>query len=161
MGEIPIIAEDLGLITPDVLLLRDAFNLPGMKVLQFAFDSGEENDYLPHNYDKNCVVYTGTHDNETVKGWFENASEKDKKYVLDYIHSNGENVGWDLIRTAWASVANTAIAPMQDVLGLGADARMNLPGTTVKNWEWRMDKNAINENLSKSLAAMTELYGRI
>ena len=161
LGEIPIIAEDLGLITPDVIELRDAFNLPGMKVLQFAFDSGEANDYLPHNYDKNCVVYTGTHDNETVNGWFENAIDADKKYVLDYINSNGENVSWDLIKSAWASVAYTAIAPMQDVLGLGADARMNLPGTTVKNWEWRMERGAITDELAERLEYITALFGRV
>lgn len=160
LGEIPIIAEDLGLITPDVIELRDAFNLPGMKVLQFAFDSGEANDYLPHNYDKNCVVYTGTHDNETVNGWFENASESDKKYVLDYINSNGENVSWDLVKAAWASVANTAIAPMQDILGLGAEARMNLPGTTVKNWEWRMENGVVTDELAERLEHITTLYGR-
>ena len=160
LGDIPIIAEDLGLITEDVIELRDAFNLPGMKVLQFAFDSSEENDYLPHNYDKNCIVYTGTHDNETVIGWFENAKEEDKKYVLEYINSNGENISWDLIRAAWASVANIAITPMQDLLGLGGDARMNLPGSTVNNWEWRMNKEQINDGLEEKLARITELYGR-
>ncbi|MBC8047030.1 MAG: 4-alpha-glucanotransferase [Fimbriimonadaceae bacterium] len=160
LGEIPIIAEDLGLITPDVIKLRDNFNLPGMKILQFAFDSGEVNDYIPHNYIKNCVVYTGTHDNETVNGWYENAKEADKEYILNYIHSSGENIAWDLIRCAWASVANTAIAPMQDLLNLGAEARMNLPGTTINNWQWRMQKGDLNDTITDKLASLTELYAR-
>ncbi|MBC8173850.1 MAG: 4-alpha-glucanotransferase [Chitinophagales bacterium] len=161
LGDIPVIAEDLGLITPDVIELRDHFNLPGMKVLQFAFDSGETNDYIPHNYIKNCVVYTGTHDNETVNGWFEHAKEEDKKYILDYLHTDGENIVWDLIRCAWASVANTAIVPMQDLLNLGAEARMNLPGTTINNWQWRMLKDDINDTLADKLAHITLLFGRI
>lgn len=160
LGEIPIIAEDLGLITPDVIALRDDFDLPGMKILQFAFDSGEANDYIPHNYNKNCVVYTGTHDNETVRGWYENASDADKKYIKEYIGSDGNNIAWDLIRCAWASVAYTAIAPMQDVLALGGDARMNLPGTTINNWQWRMKDQDISAVLAHKLAHITVLYGR-
>lgn len=160
LGEIPIIAEDLGLITPDVIQLRDAFDLPGMKVLQFAFDSAEANDYIPHNYTKNCVVYTGTHDNETVNGWYENASDSDTEYILDYLNSDGKDIAWDLIRCAWASVANTAIAPMQDLLNLGADARMNLPGSTENNWQWRMQEGDIHDALAERLAHLTTLYGR-
>ncbi|MFN0275680.1 MAG: 4-alpha-glucanotransferase [Chitinophagales bacterium] len=160
LGEIPIIAEDLGMITPDVISLRDDFNLPGMKILQFAFDSSEANDYIPHNYIKNCVVYTGTHDNETVNGWYENASDPDAEYLLDYLNSNGKDIAWDLIRCAWASVANTAIVPMQDVLNLGPDARMNLPGTTENNWQWRMQPGECTDFLAEKLSALTLLYDR-
>jgi 4-alpha-glucanotransferase len=160
LGEIPIIAEDLGLITPDVIALRDAFHLPGMKVLQFAFDSNEANDYIPHNYTKNCVVYTGTHDNETVNGWYENANDRDSQYVLEYLNSNGKDIAWDMIRCAWASVADIAIAPMQDILNLGADARMNLPGTTQDNWQWRMQEGDTTETLAEKLAHLTRIYGR-
>jgi 4-alpha-glucanotransferase len=161
LGDIPIIAEDLGLITPDVTELRDHFNLPGMKILQFAFDSAEANDYIPHNYIKNCVVYTGTHDNDTVLGWYEKAKEADQKYFLNYIHSDGSDICKDLIRVAWASVANTAIIPMQDLLRLGGDARMNLPGTTVNNWLWRMKADDLKTELAEELAALTKLYDRI
>lgn len=161
LGDIPIIAEDLGLITPDVTELRDHFNLPGMKILQFAFDSAESNDYIPHNYIKNCVVYTGTHDNDTVLGWYEKAKEADQKYFLEYIHSDGNDICKDLIRVAWASVANTAIIPMQDLLRLGGDARMNLPGTTVNNWLWRMKADDLRTELAEELAALTKLYDRI
>ncbi|MBK8345356.1 MAG: 4-alpha-glucanotransferase [Bacteroidetes bacterium] len=160
LGEIPIIAEDLGLITPDVTELRDHFNLPGMKILQFAFDSSEANDYIPHNYIKNCVVYTGTHDNDTIIGWFEKAAEADKKYFLNYINSDGTDICKDLIRAAWASVANTAIIPMQDLLRLGGEARMNLPGTTVNNWLWRMRGSDLQAELATELAEITVLYDR-
>lgn len=160
LGDIPIIAEDLGLITPDVIELRDGFNLPGMKILQFAFDSSEANDYIPHNYNKNCFVYTGTHDNDTVIGWFEKAADADKKYMLEYLNSNGTDICADLIRAAWASVAYTAIAPMQDLLRLGGDARMNLPGTTVNNWLWRMKDNAVTDELITWLKDITVLYAR-
>lgn len=160
LGDIPVIAEDLGVITEDVEELRDSFNLPGMKILQFAFDSSEENDYLPHNFPKNCVVYTGTHDNDTVAGWFEKAKPEDREYVLSYLHSNGQNVCGDFIRLAFASVAFTAIIPMQDLLGLGPEARMNLPGTTLNNWMWRMLPSQLSEELAGSLASLTKLYGR-
>lgn len=160
LGEIPIIAEDLGLITPDVIELRDHFNLPGMKILQFAFDSSESNDYIPHNYIKNCVVYTGTHDNDTIVGWFNTAKEDDKKYVLNYFNTSGDNIAWDFIRGAWASVAYLAIAPMQDILGLGNETRMNFPGTTKNNWLWRMQAGSTNETLAEKIKELTLLYGR-
>ena len=160
LGEIPIIAEDLGLITPDVIELRDHFNLPGMKILQFAFDSSEANDYIPHNYIKNCIVYTGTHDNDTIVGWFAAAKEEDKEYVLNYLNSNGENIAWDFVRAAWASVANLAVAPMQDILGLGNEARMNFPGTTKNNWLWRMQNNVTDDLLAEKIKQITLLYGR-
>jgi len=160
LGEIPIIAEDLGLITPDVIELRDHFNLPGMKILQFAFDSSEANDYIPHNYIKNCIVYTGTHDNDTVVGWFEKATEQDRNYVLNYLNADGAHIAWDLVRAAWASVANVAMAPMQDVLGLGNEARMNFPGTTKNNWLWRMKSGDANDKLAEKLNTITLLYER-
>jgi 4-alpha-glucanotransferase len=159
-GELPIIAEDLGVITPDVVELRDSFGLPGMKILQFAFDSNEANDYLPYNYPKNCVVYTGTHDNDTVMGWYSGAKKEDKKLVMDYLHSDGKELHWDFIRLAWASVASLAITPAQDLLGLANDARMNLPGTTVNNWMWRLKSGQLTDDLAAKLAEMTVLYGR-
>jgi 4-alpha-glucanotransferase len=160
LGDIPIIAEDLGVITDDVVDLRDSFGLPGMKILQFAFDSGEANDYIPHNFVKNCIAYTGTHDNDTVKGWFEKAKVADRKYVLDYMDSSEKDLCRDFVRLAWASVANTAIVPMQDLLEMGSEARMNLPGTTINNWMWRAKSNAFTAELSQKLAKLTVLYGR-
>jgi 4-alpha-glucanotransferase len=160
LGDIPVIAEDLGVITDDVEDLRDSFGLPGMKILQFAFDSGETNDYIPHNFIKNCVAYTGTHDNETIKGWFENAKPSDRKFVMEYLNSTGEDICMDFIRLAWASVANTAIIPMQDLLGLGNEARMNLPGTTTNNWMWRATNHDFSTELAQKLAHLTVLYGR-
>ncbi len=160
LGSLPIIAEDLGVITPDVEALRDGFGLPGMKILQFAFDSAEANDYIPYNYVKNCIVYTGTHDNDTVVGWFDKASANDKKYVLDYLDTDGHEIHWAFIRLAWSSVANTAIVPMQDLLGLDTASRMNLPGTTSGNWTWRTKKSDFTAQIAERLAQMTRLYGR-
>jgi 4-alpha-glucanotransferase len=159
-GDLPIIAEDLGVITPDVEELRDGFGLPGMKILQFAFDSSEANDYLPHNYVKNCIVYTGTHDNDTVTGWFKQATNDDRKHVLEYLNSTDHEIHWSFIRLAWASVAYTAIVPMQDLLGLDTTARMNLPGTTQNNWQWRAMPGVFTQELAAKLAHLTELYGR-
>jgi 4-alpha-glucanotransferase len=159
-GDLPIIAEDLGVITPDVEEIRDGFGLPGMKILQFAFDSSEANDYIPHNYVKNCIVYTGTHDNDTVVGWYRNASESDKKYVLDYLNTGDHDIHWSFIRLAMASVAYTAVTPMQDLLGLDSSARMNLPGTTQNNWQWRVRAEYLSPELAARLAHFTLLYGR-
>ena len=161
LGDIPIIAEDLGVITDDVVDLRDSFGLPGMKILQFAFDSGEDNDYIPHNFTRNCIVYTGTHDNDTVAGWFAKAKKEDQQYVLNYLNSDGKNIARDFIRLAFASVAYTAITPMQDLLGLGTEARMNLPGTTQNNWQWRMKRGQASSGLAEELAGMTKLFGRL
>lgn len=159
-GELPIIAEDLGEITPDVIELRDRYELPGMKILQFAFDSGEENDFLPDRYPEHCVVYTGTHDNDTTRGWFESADESDKAYALDYLGVDGPDYSWDLIRAAWRSRAAWAIAPLQDVLSLGSEARMNLPGTTSENWRWRVPEGAFEEALRERLRLLNESTGR-
>ncbi len=160
IGALPIIAEDLGVITPDVEELRDGFAFPGMKILQFAFDSAEANDYLPHNYTRNYIVYTGTHDNDTVKGWFEKASSADKKMALQYMNTKGQEIHWDFIRLAWSSVADTAIVPMQDLLGLDTTGRMNLPGTTVNNWLWRANAHDFTPMLAEKLAEITLLFGR-
>ncbi len=160
LGEIPIIAEDLGVITDDVVELRDSFGLPGMKILQFAFDSGEVNDYIPYNFTKNCIVYTGTHDNDTIKGWFQKAKKEDRQYVLEYMNSTEKEICRDFLRLAWSSVANTAIVPMQDLLELGNEARMNLPGTTINNWMWRAKSGDFSSGLAQQLAKLTVLYGR-
>ncbi len=162
LGILPIIAEDLGDITPDVYELRDYFNFPGMKILQFAFDSGEENDYLPHTYPQNCVVYTGTHDNDTVLGWYQNASEEDKKWVREYLSVTGnkKTINWDFIRAAWASTANIAITPLQDILGLDSSARINTPGKPDGNWQWRFKSRDVNARLAEKLYKLTKTYYR-
>lgn len=159
-GKLPIIAEDLGVITPDVEELRDTYGFPGMKILEFAFDSKEANDYIPYNYSRNCIVYTGTHDNNTVVGWFNEANEEDRKMLLDYLNTTGDDINWDMIRLAWGSVANTAIVPMQDLLGLDITGRMNVPGTTNNNWRWRATSSDFTPELAEKLAKLTTLYGR-
>ncbi len=136
-GGLPLIAEDLGAITPDVIALRDAAGLPGMRVLQFAFGGGADNLYLPHNLIEACAVYTGTHDNDTSIGWFAGASPHERAFARTYLKSEGSEIGWDLIHAASASVARLAIYPLQDVLALGGDARMNLPGQAHGQWGWR------------------------
>lgn len=162
LGTLPIIAEDLGLITPDVIDLRDTFNFPGMKILQFAFDSGEENDYLPHTYDKNCVVYTGTHDNDTVLGWYQKAKAEDKKFVQDYLNvtCDDKNVANEFIRAAWASTAVIALAPLQDVLGLGSETRINTPGVAAGNWMWRYKSTQLTSDVAANLRKITKTYFR-
>ena len=157
---LPFIAEDLGVITPEVDELRDAFDFPGMKILCFAFDSGEANNYLPYTYSKNCIVYTGTHDNDTTVGWFRSISDEDRKFALEYMDSSGDEIHWEMIRLAWASVANTAIVPLQDFIGLGSNARMNIPGTIENNWRWRARDSYFTDELAERIAQMTILYGR-
>lgn len=160
LGDIPVIAEDLGVITPDVEELRDRFELPGMKILQFAFDSKEKNNYLPHTYNRNCVVYTGTHDNNTSVGWYENASIADRKLVKEYCGCIDEGIAKSLIRLAWSSVADIAIAPLQDVLGLGEEARMNQPGTQSGNWLWKFKKRDLTDKHAEWLLKLTKTYYR-
>ena len=161
LGELPIIAEDLGLMTQGVIDLREATGFPGMKILGFAFDSEEENDYLPHTYTKNCVVYTGTHDNDTLIGWFTKAKEKDKQFARDYLNSQtDDNIHWDAIRGAWSSVANMAIAPIQDFLGLGSEARINTPGVASGNWQWRLKDDVLTDELAEKIAKFTKVYSR-
>jgi len=160
LGDLPIIAEDLGLMTPDVKELRDYCEFPGMKILQFAFDSGEENDYLPHNYVQNCVVYTGTHDNDTVKGWYDKAKKEDTDYVDEYFNYNSEDVCWNFIRAAWSSTAVMAIAPLQDFLRLGSEGRINTPGKASGNWQWRYQDGVITDKIKKDLKKLNTIYHR-
>ena len=161
LGELPIIAEDLGLMTQGVIDLREATGFPGMKILGFAFDSGEENDYLPHTYTKNCVVYTGTHDNDTLIGWFQKAKEEDRQFARDYLNSRSDDeIHWNAIRGAWSSVANMAISPVQDFLGLGSEARINTPGVAAGNWQWRLRHGVLTDELAERIAKLTKVYSR-
>jgi 4-alpha-glucanotransferase len=161
LGDLPIIVEDLGVITPEMLELRDSFNLPGMKVLQFAFSSDATDPFLPHNFVQNCVVYTGTHDNDTTRGWYENSStEKERDYARRYLGRDGTEIAWELIRIGFASVANTAIVPLQDVFNLSSEARMNLPGRPSGNWGWRYQTGQLTPQLRDRLKDLTWLYGR-
>lgn len=160
LGDLPLIAEDLGVITPDVVALRETFGLPGMKILQFAFASGPKNPFLPHNYPEHCVVYTGTHDNDTSRGWYERVPEEEKSFYRRYLVRDGSHVAWDLIRACWASVARLALAPMQDFLDLGNQARMNYPGTSSGNWGWRMPEDALSEDLAQRIAEINYIYDR-
>jgi 4-alpha-glucanotransferase len=171
LGQLPIIAEDLGVITPEVEKLRDDFGFPGMRILQFAFSSDTKNQDLPHNYHRNVVVYTGTHDNDTTVGWFNSMAgegstrdaqqiDRERDFGLKYLHASGEEIHWSFIRAAWASVANTAVTPLQDLLGLGNSARMNLPNSTSGNWSWRFAGGSLTDELAGRLRELTELYGR-
>ncbi|HIJ79984.1 MAG: 4-alpha-glucanotransferase [Desulfobulbaceae bacterium] len=165
VGELPIIAEDLGIITPEVERLRDDLGFPGMKILQFAFDSDEHNAYLPHNYkSSNCVVYTGTHDNDTTVGWFlsDRADQASKDRVMRYAHSRiGAPVHWDFIRMAYSSVAALAVIPLQDVLGFGSDCRMNMPSTSQGNWRWRCAPRFLTPELAARLKDEVIFYNRL
>lgn len=164
LGELPIIAEDLGFLTDSVRQLLKDTGFPGMKVLEFAFDSRDtESGYLPHLYNKNCVVYAGTHDNDTILGWFDVISKEDAEYAKKYMRlSEAEGYHWGMMRTAWACIADTAIMQMQDILGLGKSARMNTPSTlSDKNWSWRCLPGAYNDTLAEVLHAEMKLYGRI
>jgi 4-alpha-glucanotransferase len=162
---LPIIAEDLGIITPDVRETIKRLDFPGMKVLLFAF--GEDNPmhiYLPHSYERNCVVYTGTHDNNTVRGWFDQeAGQEDRGRLFRYIGREvaADEVNWELMRLAMMSIANMAIAPMQDILGLGQEARMNRPSVAQGNWEWRLVPAQLTETVTRRLRSLTETGGRV
>lgn len=171
LGELPVIAEDLGVITPDVEELRDAFGYPGMRILQFAFGGDAKNHDLPHNYISNCAAYTGTHDNDTTVGWwFSQAGAgstrgqeditREHDYCLKYLNSDGSEIHWDFIRAVWSSVADTAIAPLQDVLGFGTEGRMNLPASNSGNWAWRFHEGALTTEIIARLKEFTEVYGR-
>src|SRR5262249_5543857 len=172
LGDLLTIAEDLGVIPPDVVKLRDDFGFPGMRILQFAFSSDTKNIDLPHNYTPNVVVYTGTHDNDTTVGWFKSVAGEgstrtqaqinaERKFCLEYLHTEGREIHWDFIRAAFASVASTAIVPLQDVLGLGTEARMNLPNSTSGNWLWRFKEGSLTEKLAERLNQLAKLCGRI
>ena len=158
---LPIIAEDLGFLTDEVLELLKNSGFPGMKVLQFAFDTREESDYLPHNYNRNCVVYTGTHDNDTIIGWTSSASPDDVEMARKYLHvTNDEGFNWAMMRAALLSVADTCILMMHDFMGLDSDARINTPSTLGNNWQWRIDGACINDWLAGIIKENTEIYGR-
>jgi len=167
LGKLPFIAEDLGFITPEVYALRDRWELPGMRILQFAFENeSPDNPNKPYNFIRNCVVYTGTHDNDTTRGWFsakglsvEERAERER--ALEYMGSDLKDAVWGFIRLALASPADMAILPMQDVLDLGSEARMNTPSTTGRNWRWRMREDQLQPGLSSRLRGLNRLYGRL
>jgi 4-alpha-glucanotransferase len=172
LGHLPLIAEDLGEVTPAVYALRDRLRLPGIRILQFAFGNDRSaSSFLPHNYPRRAVVYTGTHDNDTVVGWFHDRgggdstrtadeAARERETALRYLGTTGGEINWDMIRAALASVASLALFPLQDVLGLGSDARMNRPGQADGNWTWRFEENALSSAVAERLASLTRTYGR-
>lgn len=162
LGEKAVIAEDLGFLTPSVISLVKKTGYPGMKILQFAFDSREDSDYLPHNYDKNCVVYTGTHDNDTTRGWYKSFAKEDREFAKRYLNiKSNRNIQMRFVIAALSSVADTAIIPMQDYLGSGSEARINTPSTLGNNWKWRMVDGEFTEELASQMYTLSKLYGRI
>ena len=164
IGKQPIIAEDLGHITEDVRQLLKETDFPGMKVLQFAFDRRDDSgvEYLPHNYVEHCVAYTGTHDNDTIIGWFSEANEEDVSYAKEYLDiKNDEDLHWDMLDALWKSVANLTIVTAQDLLGLGSEARMNEPSTIGKNWQWRARSGVFTKELAKKIYKRMEKYERL
>jgi 4-alpha-glucanotransferase len=160
LGNLPLIAEDLGVITPEVRQLRVQFDLPGMRILQFAFGGAFEHRFLPHRHERNTVVYTGTHDNDTTRGWYETLTAAERRFLHRYAPDAANDVSWSLIRLAWMSVADYALAPLQDVLRLGSEARMNRPGQAWGNWRWRFRAEMLTEPLLDQLAELTETYER-
>ncbi len=160
-GELPIIAEDLGIITPEVEKLRDELKFPGMKVLQFAFDDLEENTHMPHTFPGNCVCYTGTHDNDTTVGWYQHAYEASRDKARRYMNADGSAIHWDFIRTCFNSIAEIAMVPLQDVLGYGSEARMNTPGVAEGNWAWRYTDDVLTDSLAARLYEAAAVGGRI
>lgn len=160
LGRLPFIAEDLGLITPDVHELRESLGLPGMRVIQFGLDS-PRNPYLPHNYEPNTVAYTGTHDNDTTNGWYATLNDRDRVFLADLVGHPFGDPAWELTRLAWSSVAMLAVAPLQDVLSLGGETRMNVPGRGDGNWRWRVRPGDFRPGTFESLAAITERYNRV
>jgi 4-alpha-glucanotransferase len=162
LGKLPIIVEDLGFLTPSVKKLLKDSGFPGMKVIQFAFDSREDSDYLPHNYPQHCVVYTGTHDNDTVMGWMKTAPKDSVRFAKNYLNlTKEEGYNWGMMRAAWSSVADMAIVPMQDLLGLDSKARINIPSTTGGNWQWRATPEQIDNKLAKKLHKCMQMYARL
>jgi 4-alpha-glucanotransferase len=159
-----LIAEDLGLLTPETTALREATGLPGMAVLQFAFGADAANPYLPHNLRANCVIYPGTHDNDTALGWYQSAEESVRDHVRRYLRVNGREIGWDLIRAAYASVAGLAVIPLQDLLSLGTEGRLNTPGQAAGNWGWRYraeQLDRLERDSAGYLRELAELHGRV
>jgi 4-alpha-glucanotransferase len=161
LGDLPIIAEDLGKITPDVIELRDRYQFPGMKILQFSFGNDPDEPFLPHNYPRNCIAYTGTHDNDTTIGWYKTAPAIEQEFCRNYLHTGAEDIAWDMIRAIWSSVAVFAIAPLQDFLRLDTEARMNLPGRPSGNWGYRMTDRDMDMHLSAQIREMNRIYGRL
>lgn len=159
--QLPIIAEDLGVITQDVIDLRDRFGLPGMRVLQFAFGEDESNHFLPHHYIPNTVAYTGTHDNDTTLGWWNTLPGRERDFALQYLKSDSDEVHWDMMRALSASAANTVIYPMQDVLGLSGEHRMNFPGQPAGNWEWRFSWDQVRHECTNALTGMAKAHARV
>lgn len=157
---LPLLAEDLGEITPDVIELRDSLGLPGMKIFQFAFSSTPGDPFLPHNYPVNCVAYTGTHDNDTALGWYTSAPEKERDFCRRYLGRSGKDISWDMIRAVWSSTAAFALTPLQDLLSLGTDARMNFPGKPAGNWGWRYTNEQLSGDLLSRLTEINYLYSR-
>lgn len=160
LGSLPIIAEDLGIITPDVDALRTRYGFPGMRILQFAFAGAVEERFLPYNYEQNTVVYTGTHDNDTIRGWYDSATKAEQAFLHKYLGRDNSDISWDLIRLAWSSVAVLAVTPLQDILSLGTEARMNLPGCPSGYWRWRFRKEMLSNEVLNRLGELTEVYGR-
>lgn len=160
LGDLRLIAEDLGQITPAVRAMRDRFGLPGMRVLQFAFDGDPQNPFLPHNYERNTVAYTGTHDNDTTVGWYRALAEPQRHIVRTYSRSDGRDIAWDLIHLAWSSVADLAVVPVQDLLMLDSSARMNRPNVALGNWRWRLASEQPVERALERLAGLTKMYNR-
>lgn len=161
LGKLDIIAEDLGYLTDSVRKLLKDTGFPGMKLIQFAFDGEDSSDYLPYNYPKNCIVYTGTHDNDTTIGWLKNAPKESVRFAKEYMHlTKEEGYNWGALRTAWSSVGDTCIIPIQDILGIGSEGRMNVPSTLGTNWKWRTLPGQINAKLAGTLAKYMKLYGR-
>jgi len=161
LGNLPFIAEDLGVITPDVIELRERYDLPGMRLFQFAFWEDADHEFLPHNYPVNCVAYTGTHDNDTSKSWYAHAPQHEKRFCMSYLGYPRKDIAHTMIRAVWNSVGVFAIAPMQDFLQLGNQARMNLPATTSGNWHWRMKPDAITSDLIKWIKELNITYNRV
>ena len=161
LGDLPFIAEDLGLITPDVHALRERLKIPGMRVLQFGFGNPGAHIYLPHRYEANTVVYTGTHDNDTTVGWWKSISGKERRDALAYLGDARDGIQWAMARTAQNSIANLCVIPLQDVLGLGSEARMNTPSLSRGGWDWRYRKSALTPQLAEKLAAMAEVSDRL
>lgn len=160
LGRMPFIAEDLGEMTPELEQLRDKFGIPGMRIMQFAFGGDAYNAWLPHNHIRNTAVYTGTHDNDTARGWYKNAPKNVRKHFREYTLSNDREPHWDLIRIAQSSVGVLSIIPAQDILGLGSDAKMNTPGTTDGNWSWRLPAGSLDDDLAKRLRNVSAMFAR-
>jgi 4-alpha-glucanotransferase len=160
LSGLPLIAEDLGEITPDVDELRERTGLPGMRILQFAFGGKAEDRFLPHNYDHHTVVYTGTHDNDTTRGWYRTLAEHERDYVRRYLGRSGDDIAWDLIRLAWMSVADFALVPLQDMLDLGSECRMNRPAQASGNWAWRFRREQLTDFVMARLRDLTRMYAR-